>query len=59
MATVPKNIELHTSSITKSMTARVKIVGYRRWYMRVRIGLILIRFAVWLMGMGFEVVDEE
>ena len=59
MATAPKNIEIPIAGIINRMTVNVKLTGYHGWYLRSRIGIALMRFAVLVLGMGFRMEEPE
>ncbi len=59
MAVLPKEIKIPVAGLMKGVTIKVKLTGYRRWHLRLRVGIVLMRFAIWLSGMGCEVEDSE
>ena len=59
MATVPKTINIPMASVIKDIEVNVKLTGLRRWHLRLQLGLVLMRFAIWISGMGFKVEEPE
>ena len=59
MAVLPKEIKIPVAGLMKDVTIKVKLEGYRRWHLRLRMGIALMRFAIWLSGMGCKVEDSE
>lgn len=51
--------EIDVNDTLKDFTADVKIVGVKRATFRIKLGLLFIRFGVWITGMGFQVEIEE
>ena len=52
-----QTIEIPMASVAKGMEVNVQLTGYRRWHLRLRVGIALMRFAVWVSGMGFKVEE--
>ena len=50
-----QTIKIPVASIAKGMTVNIKFTGLRRWHLRLRLGIALMRFAIWVAGMGFKV----
>jgi len=62
MATKTPEIDIPLAGLTKGITVKVNLMGFRRWHLRLRLGLALMRLAVWVAGMGCGVEgpdDEE
>lgn len=53
-----QTIKIPMASVVKGMEVNVRLVGYRRWHLRLRVGIALMRFAVWVSGMGFKVEEN-
>jgi len=51
------SIEIPMASVTKDVTVNVNLTGFRQWHMRLRIGLVLMRLAIWISGMGCKVEE--
>jgi len=43
-------ISIPASSLRKRIVANVEVVGMKTWRIRIKVGIIFIRFAVWIMG---------
>ena len=54
-----RTINIPIASVAKDMTVNVKLTGFRRWHLRLQLGLVLMRFAIWISGMGFKVEEPE
>lgn len=52
-------VQIRAADAMKRQTLVVSIKGVPIWRARVRLGLQLIRLAVWVMGCGLRVEDEE
>lgn len=50
---------VRAGDVMRNATVTIKITGLRRWWMRVRLGLLLIRFGIRIMGSQCVVVDSE
>lgn len=59
MATAPKTIKIPMASVVKGMEVNVKLVGLRRWYLRLQLGLVLMRFALWISGVGCKIEEPK
>ncbi len=59
MAVLPKEIKIPVAGLMKDVTIKVKLEGYRRWHLRLRMGIALMRFAIWLSGMGCKVEEPD
>jgi len=53
------SIDIPMASVTKDVTVNVKLTGFRRWHLRLRIGLVLMRLAIWISGMGCKVEEPK
>ena len=53
------HLDIPVTSVAKDITINVKLTGLRRWHLRLRLGLALMRLAIWVSGMGFKVEDSE
>ena len=49
------HLDIPVASIAKDITVNVRLTGFRRWHLRLRLGLALMRLAIWVSGMGFKV----
>jgi len=49
------SIDIPVASVARDITIEVKLKGLRRWHLRLRLGIALMRFAIWVTGMGFEI----
>ena len=54
-----RTINIPMASVAKDLTVNVKLTGLRRWHLRLQLGLVLMRFAIWVSGMGFEVEEPN
>jgi len=54
-----KSIDIPMASVAKDLTVNVNLTGFRRWHLRLQIGLVLMRFAIWVSGMGFKVEEPK
>jgi len=55
MATAPKSINIPVASVAKDLTVQVNLTGLRRWHLRLRLGVLLMRLAIWVAGMQSDV----
>ena len=53
-----QTINIPMASVAKDLTVSVNLTGFRRWHLRLRVGMALMRFAIWISGMGFKVEDN-
>lgn len=58
MARVAANLLI--GDIVKNYTMVVRLVGYRRWRLRARVGTAVLRIGARIIGLGFrlDIVDE-
>jgi len=55
-----RDIRIPVTDMTKHMRMTLKVTGVRMWKFRMTLGLALLRFAVWVMGVETQVeVDEQ
>lgn len=54
---MPASVDM--GKIMKHVIVRVTLTGVRRATMRVKLGLLFIRFGVWITGMSLTVDDER
>ena len=54
-----RTINIPMASVIKDIEVNVKLTGLRRWHLRLQLGLVLMRFAIWISGMGFKVEEPE
>ena len=54
-----RTINIPMASVIKDVEVNVKLTGFRRWHLRLQLGLVLMRFAIWISGMGFKVEEPE
>lgn len=57
---MPSNeVRLPVGELTREITMRVNIGGFRGWLIRMRIAILLFRIGAWIMGLGgIHVTDE-
>jgi len=52
-------VDMNKLNLRKYATVRVRIVGEKRLRLRMRLGLLLIRFGVWVAGVNFRKDEME
>jgi len=52
-----KSIDIPIASVTKDLTVQVNLTGFRQWHLRLRVGMVLMRLAIWISGMGCNVEE--
>ena len=54
-----KSIDIPVASIAKDITVQVNLTGFRWWHLRLRLGMVLMRLAIWVAGMGCEIGEFD
>jgi hypothetical protein len=49
------SIDIPVASVAKDLTVQVNLKGLRTWHLRLRLGILFVRFGIWVAGMGCEI----
>ena len=53
------SIDIPMASVIKDVKVNVKLTGFRQWHLRLRVGMVLMRLAIWISGLGCNVEEPQ
>lgn len=59
MASQTIQTNLNIIELSRNVTVTLKLNGMREWTMRVRLGSLLLRFALWVLPFGVEIETDN
>jgi hypothetical protein len=59
MASLNQGVNLNIMELSSNITVVVKFKKMNEWTLRVRIGSLILRFALWIMPFGVEIETDE
>jgi len=52
-------MEIPASEVVGNIVVNLKIKGWRKQYLRLRVGMFVMRLGVWITGMGINIEEHD